>query len=196
MPATHFVVEYRPGNESKWRRVAAEPEAAKAEQSMSVIAPELSTDNAFSTRVVFADAKRRSLAVTGEALVAHRADGKSCERMGPERPKLEGRGADSAEFSWSRPECEGNIQGYEYTVSEGLLDCLTRVSAFSYTSDTLPVWPTFRFGQPRQPYLPKGPHSPLLPPPPLTDWSRPLPTLSASGFAFSKAMDRGVRRLW
>lgn len=120
VPDAHrFVVEYRAGNESRWLRVEQEAEAAKmaGAGSLSVVAPELDSDNAFSVRVLFIDAENQALAATGEQLVAHAGGDNECEERAPDAPVVEGApGTDSVEFSWQRPDCEGDIQGYEYAV--------------------------------------------------------------------------------
>uniref|UniRef100_A0A914HBE2 Fibronectin type-III domain-containing protein n=1 Tax=Globodera rostochiensis TaxID=31243 RepID=A0A914HBE2_GLORO len=118
IPVSHFVVEFRPGNESKWRRANAEAEPSKAAngpESLSLRVRELG-DNAFSVRVVFVDEQKRAVAVTGEQLIAHSAGAKSCERMAPVEPTVGEVDAHSVQFSWQRPDCEGDIQGYEYAI--------------------------------------------------------------------------------
>ncbi|KAL3115899.1 hypothetical protein niasHT_007199 [Heterodera trifolii] len=117
VPATHFVVEFRLGNDSKWRRAAAEikPPKENGDQSLAARLIELE-DNAFSVRVVFVDERSRAVAVTGEQLIAHKADEKSCERMAPAVPKADEVGTDSIRFSWEQPKCEGDIQGYEHAI--------------------------------------------------------------------------------
>ena len=74
--------------------------------------------DAFSVRVLFLEGEK-VMAKTAEGLVKHRASGNSCERVAPGEPKLtegEGKG-DELEFSWEKAECEGRIEGYEYSVS-------------------------------------------------------------------------------
>jgi hypothetical protein len=111
-----FIVEYRPGNETKWRQLTEQQAIAGKAQSHSAKAPELR--DAFSVRVLFVDGQsKRVVAATGEQIVRHRAAGNSCERVAPGQPVVEQRTPETLEFAWERSECEGHVQGWEYSVS-------------------------------------------------------------------------------
>lgn len=116
-----FLVEFRPGNDTKWRRLAeqgVEESVAKTiGKTHSLRTTKLK--DAFSVRVMLVDGQRkRAIAVTGEQLVRHKANGNACERVAPEQPKGTANGT-AMELSWQRTECVGRIQGWEYSVSGG-----------------------------------------------------------------------------
>lgn len=111
-----FIVEYRPGNDTKWLRVRQDAEVgAVPVASYAVNAPELV--DAFSVRVVLVDDEGQALARTKEAVVV-RNEGVGCDSV-PITSVQANSNPSSIVFTWKRPQCDESIAqivGYEYSV--------------------------------------------------------------------------------
>lgn len=112
--STKFIVEYKPANETRWRRVHEDRDASEDEESYSVSAPEL--NNAFSVRVVVVDDEQRAVARTKEALISGGVG--ACEGVSgaPSEIRVQQSG-NTITFTWNTPSCDqetSNILGYEY----------------------------------------------------------------------------------
>ena len=112
--ATKFVVEYKPTNETRWRRVSEDRTASEEEDNYSVSAPELA--NAFSVRVIVVDEEQRAVARTKEALISGGVG--ACEGTAGAPTNINVRASGSSlSFSWDVPSCDqdlSSILGYEY----------------------------------------------------------------------------------
>uniref|UniRef100_A0AC34QKY1 Fibronectin type-III domain-containing protein n=1 Tax=Panagrolaimus sp. JU765 TaxID=591449 RepID=A0AC34QKY1_9BILA len=112
--ATKFIVEYKPANETRWRRVKEDRTASDDEESYSVSASEL--NNAFSVRIVVVDDEQRAVARTKQALVSGGVG--ACEGIAgaPSDIRIQASGT-TITYVWEIPACDqdlSSILGYEY----------------------------------------------------------------------------------